>query len=118
MTYFILNIAIFTIVTGIFIGLICVCLIYCYHQFKTNNSLIKPEKIIGIEGIVEVPFDFNSKGKISVNIQQKTLYLTAVTNDNTSFNRGDRVLIINIKDNKVWVVSEDLIKTSQTNQLI
>lgn len=86
------------------IGLILGALIVLLIQMNRSNSLISPEHLIGLSGIVEVPFDQNSKGKIRVNIKGAILDLIALSNLTYNFKVGEEVIIIEASENKVRVV--------------
>ena len=70
------------------------------------DSLIRSDDLLGLPGIVEIPFDRNSKGKVRLNIKGSTLDLIAVTEDNQEFTPGEQAFIVGVEKNKVWVVSE------------
>ena len=109
MDYLILVIAGISITIGIFIGALIVWFIYFWRRRQIVDSLIKAEDIVGLYGTVEIPFDNDSKGKIRVNIKGSMVDLIAITDESREFNPGDRVFIIQMKQNKVLVVSEDSI---------
>ncbi|MGK7947497.1 MAG: NfeD family protein [Xenococcaceae cyanobacterium] len=109
MNYLILAIAGISITIGIFVGALIVWFIYFWRRRQIVDSLIKAEDIVGLYGVVEIPFDADSKGKVRVNIKDSMIDLIAMTDDSREFHPGDRVLIIQIKDSKVLVVSEDSI---------
>ena len=64
---------------------------------------MKPEDLIGLCATVELPFDGDSKGKVRVNVKGSMVDLIAITDDPSRFQVGDRVLIIQMEDKKVWV---------------
>ena len=107
MNYLILVIAGISITIGIFVGALIVWFIYFWRRRQIVDSLIKAEDIVGLYGVVEIPFDADSKGKVRVNIKDSMIDLIAMTDECREFNSGDRVLIIQMKNNKVLVVSED-----------
>ncbi|HHP7231592.1 MAG TPA: NfeD-like protein [Xenococcaceae cyanobacterium] len=109
MDYLILVIVGISITIGVFVGALIVWFIYFWRRRQIVDSLIKSEDVVGLYGIVEVPFDKNSKGKIRVNIKNSMVDLIALTDEANEFNLGDRVFIIQMKKNKALVVSEDLI---------
>lgn len=109
MSYPIVIITIISIILGIFIGALIVWFIYFWRQRAIVDSLVRPEDIIGLSGTVEIPFDINSKGKVRVNIKGSIVDLVSLTDESRQFEAGDRVFIIQVKGNKVWVVGEDSI---------
>ncbi|NJK58050.1 MAG: hypothetical protein HC939_19705 [Pleurocapsa sp. SU_5_0] len=62
MNYFLLTITVISVTVGIFIGALIVWFIYFWRQREIVDSLMKPEDVIGLWGIVELPFDAQSKG--------------------------------------------------------
>ena len=109
MDYLILVIAGISITIGIFVGALIVWFIYFWRRRQIVDSLIKAEDIVGLYGTVEIPFTNDSKGKIRVNIKGSMVDLIAITDESREFHSGDRVFIIQMKQNKVLVVSEDSI---------
>ncbi|MGD1919496.1 MAG: NfeD family protein [Pleurocapsa sp.] len=107
MNYLILTIAGISIAIGVFIGALIVWFIYFWRRREVIDSLMKPEDLVGLCGIVELPFDKNSKGKIRVDVKGSMVDLIALTDDSPGFQVGDRVLIIQMQNNKVWVTRHD-----------
>ncbi|MBE9115974.1 NfeD family protein [Lusitaniella coriacea LEGE 07157] len=79
------------------------------HNLRQNqaNSLVNSNDLIGLPGIVEIPFDSNSKGKIRVSVRGSILDLIALTEDRQMFQPGEQVYIVGMENNKVWVVSQN-----------
>ena len=71
------------------------------------NSLVRSEDMVGLLGTVEIPFDANSRGKVQLAIKGSTLSLAAFTQEAREFQRGEKVLIVGMENNNVWVVSAD-----------
>jgi membrane protein implicated in regulation of membrane protease activity len=103
MNYFLLTITVISITVGIFIGALIVWFIYFWRQREIVDSLMKPEDLIGLWGIVELPFNADSKGKVRVEVKGSIVDLVALTDDQQEFLLGDRVLIIQMQGNRVWV---------------
>jgi membrane protein implicated in regulation of membrane protease activity len=103
MNYFLLTITVISVTVGIFIGALIVWFIYFWRQREIVDSLMKPEDLIGLWGIVELPFDAQSKGKVRVEVKGSIVDLVALTDDQQEFLQGDRVLIIQMQGNRVWV---------------
>ncbi|MBW4535391.1 MAG: NfeD family protein [Pleurocapsa minor HA4230-MV1] len=103
MNYFLLTITVISITVGIFIGALIVWFIYFWRQREIVDSLMKPEDLIGLWAIVELPFDAQSKGKVRVEVKGSIVDLVALTDDQQEFLQGDRVLIIQMQGNRVWV---------------
>ena len=103
MNYFLLTITVISVTVGIFIGAVIVWFIYFFLYREMADSLMKPEDLIGLWGIVELPFDAQSKGKVRVEVKGSIVDLVALTDDQQEFLQGDRVLIIQMQGNRVWV---------------
>lgn len=71
------------------------------------DSLVRTEDFAGLVGIVELPFDASSKGKVRLEIRGSVLHLIALTDDQRSFEPGDSVLVVGAANNRLWVVSTD-----------
>ncbi len=99
-------IAIISIIVGILCGTI---MTYVLHRLKNRqaDSLVRSDDLVGLSGTVEIPFDKNSKGKIRVNVKESMVAFIAFTEENREFNRGEKVFIVGVENNRVWVVSED-----------
>ncbi|ACK69400.1 conserved hypothetical protein [Gloeothece citriformis PCC 7424] len=104
----------FTIIAiGVSLGVLFVILVKL-KRGKTNiNSLVKLNQIVGTIGKVQIPFDQNSKGKVRVKVKGSLIDLVAVTNFPAQFQLGEDVLIIEFKENKVWVVPEDYLRKTK-----
>jgi len=79
-------------------------------QRRKANSLVRPNDLLGMPGMVTLPFDSTHKGKVEVNVQGHAIEFIAFTDDPRKFSLGDRVFVVETKDNRVWVVSEELLK--------
>ncbi|MEM9151587.1 MAG: hypothetical protein AAGB19_14190 [Cyanobacteria bacterium P01_F01_bin.3] len=71
------------------------------------DSLIRTEDFAGRLGIVELPFDAQSKGKVRLEIRGAVLHMMALTDDIKKFAPGDKVLVVNVENNRLWVVSDE-----------
>lgn len=112
MNYLIIIVAVFSVAIGLFIGALIVWLIYFWRRRQIVDSMMRPEDIIGIYGTVEIPFDANSKGKVRVDIKGSMVDFIARSEETRIFNRGDRVFILQMKGNKVWVIGEESVQSS------
>lgn len=75
-------------------------------QQQQADSLVRSQDLLGLAGVVELPFDRHSRGKIRIVIKGSTVQFMAMTTDESCFNPGDKVVIVGRENNKVWVVSE------------
>lgn len=72
-----------------------------------RSSLIDAHHLIGSQAIVTVPFDYKTQGKVRVNTQESLIEWIAVTDSPYSFQKGDFVTIIGIKQLQLWVIPDD-----------
>lgn len=77
-----------------------------YLKHRQVDSLVRNEDFSGLSGTVELPFDKNSKGKVFLEVGGSTLHLVACTDEEISFQSGDRVLVVGRSQNRLWVVSD------------
>ncbi|MEA5465996.1 hypothetical protein [Leptothoe sp. PORK10 BA2] len=71
------------------------------------DSLIRTEDFAGRVGIVELPFDSQSKGKVRLELRGSVLHMMALTDDTKQFVPGDKILVVNVDHNRLWVVSAE-----------
>lgn len=71
------------------------------------DSLIRPNDLIGVSGKVVIPFDSQTKGKVQLTLKGSTIDFVAFTEDRTGFKKGDRVFIVGLKNNQLWVVADE-----------
>lgn len=71
------------------------------------DSLVRTEDFAGLMGTVELPFDAQSKGKVSLEVRGNVLRMIALTDDKKAFAPGDKVLIVGASNNRLWVVSTE-----------
>jgi len=76
-------------------------------QQQKSDSLVRSDDLIGLTGIVELPFDRTSRGKIRLQVKGSMIDSIAYTEDQRPFNLGDRVLVVSTEQNRLWVVSAD-----------
>ncbi len=77
-----------------------------YLKHRKVDSLVRNEDFSGLTGIVELPFDQSSKGKVFLEVGGSTLHLIAHTDEEMNFQAGDRVLVVGRSQNRLWVVSD------------
>ncbi|MGL5195412.1 MAG: hypothetical protein ACRC8Y_17660 [Chroococcales cyanobacterium] len=91
---------------GIFCGSTMVWTLRSLGQ-RHANSLTRSSDLVGFSAMVILPFNCESKGKVRVNIKGANVEFMAFTDEQKSFNKGDRVFIVGLKNNRLWVVSEN-----------
>lgn len=98
-------IAMIAIIMGAFCGTAMVWILRSLRK-QQADSLVRSQDLLGLAGIVELPFDRQSRGKIRIAVKGSTVEFMAMTTDETPFNLGDKVFVVGRENNKVWVVSE------------
>ncbi len=106
-----LYVAFISIAIGIALGSAIVILIQIQRRATVINSMASSEHAIGQWGVVEVPFNHLSRGKVRVTIKGSAVDLLAITDVEQELNPGDRVFVIAAQGNRILVVPE-----SQMNQ--
>ncbi|WP_315788029.1 NfeD family protein [Fischerella sp. JS2] len=92
------------IALGILAGVFIVGLIFLQRQRLAIDSLVRTDNIVGCYGTVEIPLNRKSPGKIRVNLKGSLVDFVALTDETQQFHQGDRVVVVRMKGNKVWVV--------------
>lgn len=75
-------------------------------QFSQADSMVRSADIIGLSATVEIPFDANSKGKVRLTVKGSGIDFVAFTEASQGFQKGDKVFVVGIKNNQLWVVSQ------------
>ena len=95
-----------SVAIGIFCGTSIVWVLRNLRRHQAN-SLIQLNDLMGVAGKVTIPFDSQSKGKVQLSLKGSTIDLVAFTDEQKAFNKGDRVLIVGLKNNQLWVVADE-----------
>lgn len=74
---------------------------------QSVSSLIRPETLTGQIALVEIPFDANSRGKVSLSIAGSTVSFFAITQEEREFRAGETVLVVGMEHNKLWVAAAE-----------
>ena len=112
-----LKLALISLFIGIVLGIVFLILLKLQRRNTVINSLVDRQIFVGLTGIVEIPFDQNSKGKIRINFQGSIIRLIAISHLSHEFKRREKVLIIEFKDNKALVIPEsELRKFNDSSQ--
>lgn len=102
-------IAAISLAVGVFCGA-AVVWIFDILRSQQANSMVQSDDLIGLGGTVEIPFDRDSRGKVRLSVKGCTFDMGAMTEESREFSPGDRVLVVGMEKNRVWVVSEDALK--------
>ena len=94
-----------SLLVGICCGGVMVWILSQLRQ-QQADSLVRCDDLLGLTGVVQLPFDAQSLGKIRVAVKGTSVDLMALTSDDSSFKLGDQVVVVGREQNKVWVVSQ------------
>ncbi len=96
-----------SVLTGVLYGGLIVFLIFAARKNILVNSFGQTHTLVGSLGVVQIPFDYNSKGKVRVYSSDSMRECIALTDYPHSFEHGARILILQVKNAYVWVVPGD-----------
>ncbi|NER32115.1 MAG: NfeD-like protein [Symploca sp. SIO1C4] len=105
-------VATISVAVGSFLGTAIVRVLRSLQQNQAD-SLVRPSDVVGLSGIVEIPFDSMTKGKVRVKVRGSIVDFVAFTTNCQSFLQGEKVFIVEMKGNKVWVMPEDSLSNYQ-----
>lgn len=97
-------------IVAVLMGIICGSLVagsLRVLQRRQVDSLVRSNDLVGLTGTVEVPFDKATRGKVRLLAKGSVIDLIAYTDDARAFQSGDRVLVVGMEQNRLWVVSAD-----------
>jgi aspartyl aminopeptidase len=106
-----LTIILISLGVGIGLAILLLILVKLRRLNQQVNSLVDHNSLIGSIGVVQIPFDKNSKGKVRVNVGDSLIDVVAITEGEDKFNVGDKAFILHFQDNKVLVISEKYIRS-------
>jgi len=72
---------------------------------RQTDSLVRSDDLVGATGIVEIPFDKDSRGKVRLLVKGSQIDMLASTDETKLLQRGDRVLVVGLEQNRLWVVA-------------
>ncbi|MBD2109569.1 NfeD family protein [Nodosilinea sp. FACHB-13] len=91
---------------GLFCGLVAALVLRSLGR-QSVSSLIRPETLTGQIATVEIPFDTDSRGKVSLSIAGSTVSFFAITQEDREFRVGETVLVVGMEHNKLWVAAAE-----------
>lgn len=97
-------IAIIALVMGIVCGGLVSSILRVLRE-QHANSLIQSDDVIGLAGTVILPFDQDSRGKVQLNVKGSQVERIAYTDEQREFQLGDLILVVNVENDRLWVVS-------------
>ena len=92
---------------GVLLGTAIASTLVALH-IRQVDSLVRSTDLAALMGVVELPFDAHSKGKVRVDVRGNLVDFVARTDEQAHmFEQGDRVLIVGSEHHRLWVVSAD-----------
>lgn len=107
-----LFVACISVAVGLFCGSLLVWLLYVWRRHQVVDSLVRLNHVVGFSGTVEIPFDQRSQGKVRLNIKGSLVDFVAFTDEPKDYVKGERVFVVEMSRNKLWVVAEDSLQNS------
>lgn len=104
---------------SVLMGLICgtaAALILRKLGSNQVNSLSSSEELVGQIGTVEIPFNSESRGKVRLGIKGSTVSFSAFSQESREFQQGDTVLVVGLENNRLWVVSTDVLQAGSLRE--
>ncbi len=74
-------------------------------QRQKSDSLVRTDDLVGLTGTVQLPFDKESRGKVRLQVKGSLIDSIAYTTDGIPLRLGDRVLVVGMERDRLWVVS-------------
>lgn len=99
-------IAFISLAVGAFCGTSMVWVLRNLRRHQAD-SLIRPQDLMGVSGKVTIPFDSQSRGKVQLNLKGSMIDYVAFTEDSKGFQKGDRVFVVGLKNNQLWVIPDE-----------
>lgn len=96
-----------SIAVGLAVGTALVLLVQLQRRSEVINSMPSFANAVGQWGVVEVPLNAKSRGKVRLTLKGSTLDLLATTDSERQLTVGERVFVVATQGNSVLVVPED-----------
>ncbi|WP_338441057.1 hypothetical protein VZH09_08585 [Synechococcus elongatus IITB7] len=68
------------------------------------DSLVRSTDLVGARGIVVLPFNAQSRGKVQLEVKNSVIELSACTDSPLDFQRGDEVVVLRSEGQRLWVI--------------
>lgn len=95
-------------ITAVIMGILCGALVSGLLRILREqhaNSLVRSDDVVGLEGIVTLPFDHNSRGKVQLKVKGSQVERIAYTDEEHEFQYGEPILVVSVEQERLWVVS-------------
>lgn len=76
-------------------------------RWRWGNPVLTPEQYLGLKGVVTIPFNSSTTGKIRIFFDSHVVEKWAMTDQAQNFEIGEIAYVVDIVGNKLWVISED-----------
>jgi len=93
-------------IVGLLCGLFVAGLLRLLRR-RQVDSLVRSADLVGLTGIVQVPFTPDSRGKVRLLVKGTMVDLIAYTDEKTEFNPGDLILVVGMDQDRLWVVKSN-----------
>lgn len=74
-------------------------------RHRQVDSLVRSTDLVGARGIVVLPFNAQSRGKVQLEVKNSVIELSACTDSPLDFQRGDEVVVLRSEGQRLWVIS-------------
>jgi hypothetical protein len=72
----------------------------------SHNSMAHPNQWVGRRATVEIPCTNTQRGKVRIDLDDRTVEMPALTYEGETGDRGQAVLVIAVTRNCVWITPE------------
>jgi hypothetical protein len=92
---------------GAAVGIIIVALIALFQANQRVNSLTDAQDCIDAIVTVRIPFNQDTVGSIWIDRADQRIVMSAKSRESREFVRGDRAVVVEIRDGKAWISHTD-----------
>jgi hypothetical protein len=92
---------------GAAVGIIIVALIALFQANQRVNSLTDAQDCVDAIVTVRIPFNQHTVGSIWIDRADQRIVMAAKSREAQEFLRGDRAVVVEIRDGKAWVSHTD-----------
>ncbi len=95
------------IAMGAAVGIIIVALIALFQANQRVNSLTDAQDCVDAIVTVRIPFNQDTIGSIWIDRADQRIVMAAKSHESQEFVRGDRAVVVEIRDGKAWISHTD-----------
>lgn len=74
-------------------------------RHRQVDSLVRSTDLVGLQGVVVLPLNAQSRGKVRLEVKNSLLELIAYTDSSRTFEPGEAVIVLRSEGQKLWVIS-------------